>query len=61
MNHDDLTKINATLCKNCYIKLVQPTKKEIKRMVFTDYEDCCCNCGKFTYMVDYIKEAKEDL
>lgn len=44
------------LCEKCYIKLVKPSKREIKRMVMTEYDELCDNCGKFKQIVDYIEE-----
>ena len=44
------------LCKKCYVKLVNPSKREIKNMVMTEYDDICDNCGKFKHLVDYIEE-----
>ena len=39
--------------------IIKPTKKEIKHMVLTEYEDYCCNCGKLAYLVDGVAESKK--
>jgi len=36
--------IYESLCKKCYIRVMKPTKKEIKKMVMSEEEyecDCC--------------------
>lgn len=44
------------LCRKCYVKLLKPTKKEISKIVMTEYDDKCDNCGRVCKLVDYIEE-----
>ena len=48
--------LHSTLCKKCFLALVKPTKKEIKRIVLTEYNDTCENCGRIGIVVDGIAE-----
>ena len=58
MSKNNWSEMNHDLCKNCFIKLVKPTKKEIKRIVLTEYRCTCENCGRIGPVVDGI--ADED-
>lgn len=44
------------LCPKCYAKHHRLSKHEVKRIVLTDYEDCCDKCGKLCNLVDYVDE-----
>jgi hypothetical protein len=44
------------LCKKCYIKMMKPTKKEIKKMVMSDDEYQCDCCRKTDYIVEYVED-----
>ena len=44
------------LCKKCYIKIMKPTKKEIKKMVMSDDEYQCDCCHKTDYIVEYVED-----
>lgn len=44
------------LCKKCYIKIMKPTKKEIKKMVMSDDEYQCDCCYKTDYIVEYVED-----
>lgn len=44
------------LCKKCYIKIMRPTKKEIKKMVMSDDEYQCDCCHKTDYIVEYVED-----
>lgn len=48
--------IYESLCKKCYIRIMKPTKKEIKKMVMSDEEYQCDCCGKTDSIVEYIEE-----
>lgn len=43
------------LCKKCYIKIMKPTKKEIKKMIMSDDEYQCDCCHKTDYIVEYVE------
>ena len=45
-----------SLCKKCYIRIMKPTKKEIKKMVMSDDEYQCDCCHKTDYIVDYVED-----
>lgn len=44
------------LCRKCYIKIFKPTKKEIKKMIMSDYEYQCDCCHKTDYIVEYVED-----
>lgn len=44
------------LCKSCYIKINQPTKKEIKKMVMSEEKYQCDCCHRTCVIVEYIEE-----
>ncbi len=48
--------IYENLCKKCYIKVMRPSKKEIKKMVMSEEEYTCDCCGKTCTIVEYIEE-----
>lgn len=48
------------LCKACYIKLRKPSKKSIKKMILTTYEEQCENCKKISRLVDYIWDEEDE-
>ena len=58
MGKNNWSAMSQDLCKNCFIKLVKPTKKEIKRIVLTESKSTCENCGRIGPVVDGI--ADED-
>ena len=45
-----------SLCKKCYIRIMKPTKKEIKKMVMSDDEYQCDCCNKTDYIVEYVED-----
>ena len=47
------------LCKKCYIKIMRPSKKEISKIILTEYEEQCSCCGKVTLVVDYVEDYYE--
>lgn len=49
-------EIYDNLCKKCYIKVMHPTKKEIKKMVMSEEEYVCDCCGKKCAIVEYVEE-----
>ena len=48
------------LCRNCYIKLHNPSKKSLKKMELTEYKDQCENCGRMERLVDFVWEPDEE-
>lgn len=51
---------DCNLCKSCYVKIRKPSKKVIKKIVLTTYEDQCDNCSKFGRLVDLIWDEEEE-
>lgn len=45
-----------SLCKKCYIRIMKPTKKEIKKMVLSDEKYQCDCCHKTDYIVEYLED-----
>jgi hypothetical protein len=45
-----------SLCKKCYIRIMKPTKKEIKKMVMSDEQYQCDCCRKTDYIVEYVED-----
>lgn len=45
-----------SLCKKCYIRIMKPTKKEIKKIVMSDDEYQCDCCHKTSYIVEYVED-----
>ena len=48
--------IYDNLCKKCYIKVMRPTKKEIKKMVMSEETYGCDCCHKTDYIVEYVED-----
>ena len=48
--------IYDSLCKKCYIRIMKPTKKEIKKMVMSDERYECSCCHKKDFIVDYLED-----
>ena len=46
----------SDLCKACYIHVMKPSKKEIKKIVMTPYETECERCHKTKQVVDYVED-----
>lgn len=44
------------LCKKCYIRIMKPSKKEIKKMVMSEEEYECDACHKTDYIVEYVED-----
>ena len=44
------------LCKRCYIRIMKPTKKEIKKMVMSDEQYQCDCCHKKDFIVEYLED-----
>lgn len=49
-------EIYDSLCKKCYIKVMKPTKKEIKKMVMSEEEYPCDCCHKTGEIVEYVED-----
>lgn len=45
------------LCKKCYVKIYKPTKKEISKIVLTDYKEKCDCCHRTDFLVDYVEDC----
>lgn len=48
--------IYENLCRKCYIKVMKPSKKEIKKMVMSEEEYVCDCCGKTCAIVEYVED-----
>lgn len=48
--------IYESLCKKCYIRIMKPTKKEIKKMVMSEEQYQCDCCNKTNYIVEYVED-----
>ena len=49
-------EIYENLCRKCYINVMKPTKKEIKKMVMSEevyHCDCCHQTGT---IVEYVED-----
>ena len=44
------------MCRKCYIKIERPSKKEISKIVLTEYKSQCSCCKKMDYIVDYVED-----
>lgn len=44
------------LCKRCYIRIMKPTKKEIKKMVMSEEQYQCDCCHKTDFIVEYLED-----
>ena len=49
-------EIYESLCKKCYIRIMKPTKKEIKKMVMSEEEYQCDCCHKTCSIVEYVED-----
>ena len=49
-------EIYESLCKKCYIRIMKPTKKEIKKMIMSEDEYQCDCCHKTDYIVEYVED-----
>lgn len=45
-----------SLCKKCYIRIMKPTKKEIKKIIMSDEKYQCDCCNKNDYIVEYVED-----
>ena len=48
--------IYENLCKKCYIKIQNPSKKDIKKMVMSEEKYQCDSCHRNDVIVEYIEE-----
>lgn len=53
-NNIDVDLMGDDLCKKCFIKIMNPSKKEVKSIVMTDYDTECACCGRYGPVVDYV-------
>lgn len=49
-------EIFENLCRKCYIKIMKPTKKEIKKMVMSEEQYQCDCCHKNDHIVEYLED-----
>ena len=49
-------ELYENLCKKCAIKALNLSKSDIKKMVMTEYDDCCDKCGRVQPLVEYIED-----
>lgn len=54
------SEVDCCLCKQCYVQLRKPSKKEVKKMILTTYKDRCENCHKVDRLVEYMWEKEEE-
>lgn len=47
-------EIYDNLCKRCFIKVMKPSKKDIKAIVLSDYNIKCDCCGRVSQIVEYV-------
>ena len=48
------------LCKKCFIKKFKPSKKEISKIILTEYKMECSCCHREDYIVDEDYYYEED-
>lgn len=48
--------IYDSLCRGCYIRIMKPTKKEIKKIVMSDDKYRCDCCHKTCSIVEYVED-----
>lgn len=48
--------IYDNLCRKCFIINCKPSKKEIQRIVLTEYKEQCECCKRVDYIVDFVEE-----
>lgn len=53
MSQQDLYE---NLCKKCYIRIMRPTKKEIKKMIMSEEQYECDCCHKTDFIVEYLED-----
>ena len=53
MSQQDLYE---NLCKKCYIRIMKPTKKEIKKIVMSEDNYQCDCCHKTGPIVEYVED-----
>ena len=53
MSQQDLYE---NLCKKCYIRIIKPSKKEIKKMVMSEDQYVCDCCKKLSQIVEYLED-----
>jgi len=44
------------MCKRCFIRNTNLTKKEIKKIVLSEERYRCSCCGKTDFIVEYVEE-----
>lgn len=49
-------EIYESLCKKCYIRIMKPTNKEIKKIVMSEEQYQCDCCNKTGLIVEYVEE-----
>lgn len=49
-------ELYENLCRKCYIRIMKPTKKEIKKMVMSEEQYQCGCCHKTDTIVEYLED-----
>ena len=44
------------LCRRCYIRIIKPTKREIKKIVMSEEEYQCDACHKMDCIIEYVED-----
>lgn len=48
--------IGEDICKQCFIRIAKPSKKDIKHIELTDYKTTCSKCGRVTQVVSSLED-----
>ena len=51
--------IYDNICKKCYVKKNRPSKKEISKMVLTEYKEQCSCCGRVDFLIECLEDYYE--
>lgn len=49
-------ELYENLCKRCYIRIMKPSKKEVKKIVMSEETYTCDCCGKRDCIVEYVED-----
>lgn len=45
------------LCKKCYVKIMKPSKRDIKRIIMSEENEKCECCGRIGPFVEYVEDG----
>lgn len=51
--------VYENICKKCYIKVNKLTKKEVSKIVLTEYKEQCDCCKRRDFLVDFVEDYYE--